>query len=106
MDLADSAFHFGFRWEALPPFAHRLEKNALSLKSLLHIRHLLPSQPNEHQCPRQELNLVLDLRRVACESGTPQGQTRGDQASPRSFSSDTYRPGSACLTASFGSSLP
>ena len=41
MDLADSAFHFRFRWEALPPFAHRFEKNALSLKSLLHIRHLL-----------------------------------------------------------------
>ena len=58
------------------------------------------------QCPRQELNLVLDLRRVGCESGTPRGQIRGDQASPRSFSSDTYRSGSACLTASFGSSLP
>lgn len=70
MDLADSAFHFRFRWEALSPFAHRLEKNALSL---LHIRHLLPSQPHERQCPRQELNLVLDLRRVVCESGTPQG---------------------------------
>lgn len=44
MNLADSMFHFGFRWEAFPPFAHRLEKNAMSSKSLLHIRHLLPSQ--------------------------------------------------------------
>ena len=26
------------------------------------------------QRPRQELNLVLDLRRVVCESGTPRGQ--------------------------------
>ena len=26
-----------------------------------------------NKCPRQELNLVLDLRRVVCESGTPQG---------------------------------
>ena len=25
------------------------------------------------QCPRQESNLVFDLRRVACESGTPRG---------------------------------
>ena len=74
MDLADSALHSRLRWEAFPPFAHRLEKNALSLKSLRHIGHLLPSQPDEHQCPRQELNLVLDLRRVVCESGTPQGR--------------------------------
>ena len=27
-----------------------------------------------NQSPRQELNLVLDLRRVACESGTLRGQ--------------------------------
>ena len=27
----------------------------------------------QQECPRQELNLVLDLRRVACESGTLQG---------------------------------
>ena len=26
------------------------------------------------KCPRQESNLVFDLRRVACESGTPRGQ--------------------------------
>jgi len=106
MNIADPAFHFGFRWEAFSSFAHRLEKNALSSMFVLHIKHLLQSQSIEHQCPRQELNLVLDLRRVACESGTPRGQMRGDQASLRSFSSDTYRPGSACLTASFGSSLP
>jgi hypothetical protein len=27
------------------------------------------------QCPRQESNLVFDLRRVACDSGTLRGQT-------------------------------
>ena len=26
VDLADPAFHVGFRWEAFPSFAHRLEK--------------------------------------------------------------------------------
>ena len=26
-----------------------------------------------HECPCQELNLIFDLRGVACESGTPQG---------------------------------
>jgi hypothetical protein len=35
--------------------------------------------PRDHpfggQCPRQELNLVYDLRRVACESPTLRGQT-------------------------------
>ncbi len=28
------------------------------------------------QCPRQESNLVFNLRRVACKSGTPRGQFR------------------------------
>ena len=36
--------------------------------------HLLrKSSLQRTQCPRQESNLVLDLRRVACESGTLQG---------------------------------
>jgi len=30
------------------------------------------------KCPRQELNLVLDLRRVGCESGTPRGLNCGE----------------------------
>ena len=34
-------------------------------------RHTRKDSPNE--CPRQELNLVLDLRRVVCWSGTPRG---------------------------------
>jgi hypothetical protein len=34
----------------------------------------MPSGVSVNKCPCQELNLVLDLRRVACESATPQGQ--------------------------------
>ena len=36
------------------------------------------------KCPRQESNLVFDLRRVACESGTPRGQRLSFSTSPRS----------------------
>ena len=32
------------------------------------------NQRNHSKCPRQESNLVLDLRRVACESGTLRGR--------------------------------
>jgi hypothetical protein len=45
VDLADAALYLGFRGEAFAALAHRLEKNALSLKSL-HMGHLLFSQPN------------------------------------------------------------
>ncbi|HAD59345.1 MAG TPA: hypothetical protein DCG12_08880, partial [Planctomycetaceae bacterium] len=30
-------------------------------------------------CPCQELNLVFNLRRVACESGTPQGHVLAEE---------------------------
>ena len=48
------------------------------------VAHKAPPSSGEqnNKCPRQELNLVLDLRRVVCESGTPQG--RFFSASPRS----------------------
>ena len=32
------------------------------------------ADPKKRKCPRQESNLVLDLRRVACESGTLRGR--------------------------------
>jgi hypothetical protein len=34
----------------------------------------------QSKCPRQELNLVFDLRRVACESGTLRGRTAAEIA--------------------------
>ena len=39
---------------------------------------MLSSTPTSHfkKRPRQESNLVYDLRKVACESGTLQGQER------------------------------
>src|SRR5580704_11811489 len=53
--------------------------------------HKAPPSTSERnsQCPRQELNLVLDLRRVVCESGTPQGLICGE---PRT--DQAARPGS------------
>jgi hypothetical protein len=38
-------------------------------------------KPNQR--PRQELNLVFDLRRVACESGTLRGQNRREARGER-----------------------
>ena len=66
---AHTAFDFRLGWESLPAFAHRLEKNGCSSKLLVDMGHLhscLGSETNR-KCPRQELNLVLDLRRVACD---------------------------------------
>jgi hypothetical protein len=40
---------------------------------------IVPQQPKPNQCPRQELNLVPDLRRVVCESVT----LRGREEKPR-----------------------
>ena len=40
--------------------------------------------PASSKCPRQESNLVFDLRRVACESGTPRGQCLSFSTPPRS----------------------
>ncbi len=61
---------------------------------------------SRESCPRQELNLVLDLRRVVCESGTPRG--RRDFSIPRpgiepglAASKTAVRP-----THSRGSALP
>jgi hypothetical protein len=38
---------------------------------------------SQGKCPRQESNLVFDLRRVACESVTPQGPVRRTKRSRR-----------------------
>jgi hypothetical protein len=43
--------------------------------------------PASFKCPRQESDLVLDLRGVACESGTPRGQCVHVSTSPRSRTS-------------------
>ncbi len=76
MHNSDATFYFFLGWESFSTFAHLFEKNGWSSKSCLCMGHLLRKSLCVHnpQCPRQELNLVLDLRRVACESGTLQGQ--------------------------------
>ena len=69
MHDADPASYLRFGWEPHSSLAHRLEKNGCSSKLLVDMGHLhscLGSETNR-KCPRQELNLVLDLRRVACD---------------------------------------
>ena len=71
----DASFDLRLGGVSLPAFAHRLEKNGWSLKLRLDMVHLaFPYSCHDvDQCPSQESNLILDLRRVACESGTIQG---------------------------------
>src|SRR5436309_1545865 len=38
-----------------------------------------PTHSQSRQCPRQESNLVYDLRKVACASGTLQGHSTNQQ---------------------------
>ena len=69
MNDADAAFDLRLGRVSPPTFAHRLEKNDCSLKLRLDMVHLaFPYSCHDvYQCPRQGSNLVLDLRRVACD---------------------------------------
>ena len=63
------------RWES-NPLRTALQAAAVAVWLQRHVK-----------CPRQESNLVFDLRRVACESGTPRGQCFYASTSPRSRTS-------------------
>ncbi len=68
MNDTDAAFDLRLGRVSFSAFAHRLEKNDRSLKLRLDMVHLaFPYRFHGiEQCPRQESNLVCDLRRVAC----------------------------------------
>ena len=66
---ANTALDLRFGRESPASFAHCLEKNGRSLKLRLDMAHLtFPCRSSGiKQCPSQESNLDLDLRRVACD---------------------------------------
>ncbi len=83
MDLRTPRFTLVSDGKPFLRLAHRLERTRCrsELVAAHGVNSLLPkdgdasSISRSSKCPRQELNLVLDLRRVVCESGTPQGRT-------------------------------
>jgi hypothetical protein len=61
VDDAESSFHSGLRREALPPFAHRLEKNACSWMSLRVMGHLL----QEETAQRKDTEVGSEVRHLS-----------------------------------------